>query len=120
MLHTNCMVALLNALTVGAKKCSWKREVVPETLRDLEIFIGFTTWLRTSVPNFGILVKPLQDRKAQLLKRARSGPSSGSSTARNKGAGKTWATSVAFTYPTESKRKAIDVEIYHVNEEVID
>ncbi|RYC62820.1 hypothetical protein CHU98_g3380 [Xylaria longipes] len=138
------LVNSLGMTTTEEKLEAIQRLKFPQTLRDLEVFIGLTTWLRNSVPRYGILVKPLQDRKTNL-KRARSG--SQSKTAR-----KNWTTTVEFTHPTEAKAQAftqiknslldnislafcspvrqlfadfdssadgIGIEVYHVREDVI-
>ncbi|KAJ2992809.1 hypothetical protein NUW58_g2043 [Xylaria curta] len=91
--------------TTAEKLEAIRRLKFPETLRDLEIFIGFTTWLRNSVPGYGIIVKPLQDRKTELLKRGRTGTGNNGQQLRGRNR-KTWATSVAFAYPTKKERDA--------------
>ena len=40
----------------------------PRTLRDLEIYLGMTGWLRSSIRNYAQLAKPLQERKTLLTK----------------------------------------------------
>ena len=45
----------------------------PETLRDLEIFLGLTGWLRSSIPRYAQLANPLQERKTILTKGLGSG-----------------------------------------------
>ena len=40
----------------------------PKTLRDLEIYLGMTGWLRSSIRNYAQLSKPLQERKTLLTK----------------------------------------------------
>lgn len=38
----------------------------PNSLRDLEIFLGMTGWLRTSIPRYAQRAQPLQERKTSL------------------------------------------------------
>ena len=38
----------------------------PATLRDLEIFLGLTGWLRSSIPRYAQRAQPLQERKTAL------------------------------------------------------
>ena len=40
----------------------------PRTLRDLEVFLGLTGWLRSSIPRYAQLAQPLQQRKTLLTK----------------------------------------------------
>lgn len=69
----------------------------PETLRDLEIFLGFTGWLRSSVPRYAQLANPLQDRKTVLTKGLGTG-------SKSKGpARKRSAVKVMFYEPTEAE-----------------
>ena len=67
----------------------------PETLRDLEIFLGLTGWLRSSIPRYAQTAAPLQERKTVLTKGLGSGI---------KGpARKRSATRVVFYAPTEAE-----------------
>lgn len=67
----------------------------PETLRDLEIFLGLTGWLRSSIPCYAQLANPLQERKTLLTKGLGIGV---------KGpARKRTATKVLFYDPTEKE-----------------
>lgn len=70
----------------------------PETLRDLEIFLGLTGWLRSSIPSYAQLANPLQERKTLLTKGLGAGV---------KGpARKRTATKVLFYAPTEDEVEA--------------
>lgn len=40
----------------------------PRSLRDLEIFLGLTGWLRSSIHWYAQIVKPLQERKTELTR----------------------------------------------------
>lgn len=40
----------------------------PQTLKDLDYFIGATGYLRHNVPLYSVLMAPLEARKAALLK----------------------------------------------------
>jgi len=40
----------------------------PKTLKDLETYLGLTSWLRQYVPFYAAVSAPLQDRKTLLLK----------------------------------------------------
>ena len=42
----------------------------PDTLAQLETYLGFTGWLRNSIANYATLAKPLQDRKTMMLNKA--------------------------------------------------
>ena len=66
----------------------------PETLRDLEIFLGLTGWLRSSIPRYAQLAQPLQERKTMLTK----GLGAGAGPARKRS-----ATKVLFYAPTEAE-----------------
>ena len=66
----------------------------PETLRDLEIFLGLTGWLRSSIPRYAQLASPLQARKTMLTK----GLGNGKGPARKRS-----ATRVLFYAPTEAE-----------------
>ena len=46
----------------------------PETLKDLETYLGLTGWLRQYIPYYAQRTEPLQDRKTALL---RKGPTAG-------------------------------------------
>ena len=70
----------------------------PETLRDLEIFLGLTGWLRSSIPRYAQLATLLQERKIMLIKGMGAdvkGP-----------ARKRTATKILFYAPTEAEVKA--------------
>ena len=69
----------------------------PETLRDLEIFLGLTGWLRSSIPRYAQLAQPLQERKTTLTK----GLGAGAGPARKRS-----ATKVLFYTPTEAETEA--------------
>lgn len=70
----------------------------PETLRDLEIFLGLTGWLRSSIPRYAQLANPLQERKTILTKGLGAG-AKGPSRKRS-------ATKVLFYEPTEPELEA--------------
>ena len=70
----------------------------PETLRDLEIFLGLTGWLRSSIPCYAQLANPLQNRKTTLTK--------GLGTGVKGPARKKSATKVLFYAPTEEEVSA--------------
>ena len=70
----------------------------PETLRDLEIFLGLTGWLRSSIPRYAQLANPLQERKTILTKGLGAG-AKGPSRKRS-------ATRVLFYAPTEAEVEA--------------
>ena len=40
----------------------------PATLRDLEIYLGLTGWLRSSISGYAQIVKPLQERKTAMTR----------------------------------------------------
>lgn len=40
----------------------------PATLQDLQIYLGLTGWLRSSIPRYAQLAQPLQDRKTALTR----------------------------------------------------
>ena len=40
----------------------------PRSLRDLEIYLGLTGWLRSSIHRYAQIVKPLQERKTKLTR----------------------------------------------------
>lgn len=42
----------------------------PSTLKDLEIWVGLTNWLRNYVPHYAKIIEPLQNLKTDLLKDA--------------------------------------------------
>ena len=42
----------------------------PETLKDLEHYLGITSWLRCYIKDYAILADPLQQRKTNGLKAA--------------------------------------------------
>ena len=67
----------------------------PETLRDLEIFLGLTGWLRSSIPCYAQLANPLQARKTLLTK--------GLGTGAKGPARKRTATKVLFYAPTDAE-----------------
>lgn len=69
----------------------------PETLRDLEIFLGLTGWLRSSIPRYAQLANPLQERKTMLTK----GLGKGSGPARKRS-----AVRVVFYAPTQEELEA--------------
>lgn len=70
----------------------------PETLRELEIFLGLTGWLRSSIPSYAQLANPLQERKTLLTKGLGAGV---------KGpARKRTTTKVLFYAPTEAELEA--------------
>lgn len=70
----------------------------PETLRDLEIFLGLTGWLRSSISRYAQLANPLQERKTILTK--------GLGTGAKGPARKRTATKVLFYAPTEAEQEA--------------
>ena len=69
----------------------------PDTLRDLEIFLGLTGWLRSSIPCYAQLANALQERKTTLTKGLAAGNKS-SGPARKRA-----ATRVLFYEPTQAE-----------------
>lgn len=56
-------------LTTDEEKVAAIKELIfPRTLKDLEIYLGFTGYLRHSVPYYAALAAPLQQRKVAMLK----------------------------------------------------
>ena len=45
----------------------------PHSLRDLEIFLGLTGWLRSSIPKYAQRAEPLQKRKTELTQQLPKG-----------------------------------------------
>ena len=70
----------------------------PKTLRDLEIFLGLTGWLRSSIPRYAQIANPLQERKTILTKGLGTGAKG---PARKRGAVK-----VVYYDPTEAELEA--------------
>ena len=68
----------------------------PETLQELETYLGMTGFLRHYIPHYASVALPLQNRKTELLKR---GPIQGRKR-------KTFAAHKAFAYPTGAERAA--------------
>jgi len=68
----------------------------PDSLKELESYLGMTGYLRQYIPEYAIKANPLQVCKTELLKRA---PNKGRSR-------KTFAAKEAFAYPTGAERVA--------------
>ena len=65
----------------------------PRTLRDLEVFLGLTGWLRSSIPRYAQLAQPLQQRKTLLARDLKD----------SKGTARKRQSSSAFYEPTSSE-----------------
>ena len=58
----------LGMATSADKICAIKAIDFPRSLRDLEIYLGLTGWLRSSIHRYAQIVKPLQERKTKLTR----------------------------------------------------
>jgi hypothetical protein len=70
----------------------------PRTLKDLEIYLGLTGWLRRYVPNYSEVIKPLQERKTLLNGR---GPATGNARRR-------YASKTDLENPTQAELDAFE------------
>lgn len=71
----------------------------PLTLKDLEHYIGLTSWFRNYIDRFAAKIEPLQARKTALLK----GAPKDSPTNRNR-----YVTTTLYNDPTDQERQAFD------------
>jgi hypothetical protein len=72
--YPSAVVLGQNVDSMGLSTTSEKLEAIaklsfPENLRELETYLGMTSYFRNYIPGYADIAKPLQGRKTQMLKR---------------------------------------------------
>ena len=63
-------ITSLGLTTTEQRTEALRKLAFPNTLKDLEHYLGLTSWLRKFIPYYAAIVQPLQERKTRLLKQS--------------------------------------------------